>query len=32
VQTLLDRYKVIDYLGQGARSNILLVTDEQDNR
>ena len=32
MQTLLDRYKVIDYLGQGARSNILLVTDEQDNR
>lgn len=29
MQTLLDRYKVIDYLGQGARSNILLVTDEQ---
>ncbi len=30
VQTLLDRYKVVDYLGQGARSNILLVTDERD--
>lgn len=29
MQTLLDRYKVVDYLGQGARSNILLVADEQ---
>ena len=32
VQTLLDRYKVVDYLGQGARSNILLVTDGQDGQ
>ena len=32
VQTLLDRYKVVDYLGQGARSNILLVTDEQNGQ
>jgi eukaryotic-like serine/threonine-protein kinase len=32
VQTLLDRYKVIDYLGQGARSNILLVVDEEAGR
>lgn len=30
--TLLDRYKVVDYLGQGARSNILLVSDEQNGQ
>jgi len=29
VQTLLNRYRVVDYLGQGARSSILLVSDEQ---
>ncbi len=32
VQTLLDQYKVVDYLGQGARSNILLVTSERDGK
>jgi eukaryotic-like serine/threonine-protein kinase len=32
VQTLLDRYEIVDYLGQGARSNILLVKDKQDSR
>jgi serine/threonine-protein kinase len=29
VQTFLGRYTEVDYLGQGARSNILLVKDEQ---
>jgi serine/threonine-protein kinase len=29
VQTFQDRYTLVDYLGQGARSNILLVTDEK---
>lgn len=32
MQTLLERYKVVDYLGQGARSNILLVNDEQEGK
>jgi eukaryotic-like serine/threonine-protein kinase len=32
VLTLLDRYKVLDYLGQGARSNILLVEDGQNGQ
>jgi len=32
VQTLLNRYQVLDYLGQGARSNILLVSDGQNGQ